>query len=144
MHQAQLGLGLGGAIEEGDFHPFLIPAVFLDAVAHLLGDGLHLAESGARDPARELGETLIHQNGDHADLDALIEILAAAGKAQSQTVVQMDVSHDGSPQIALSGHLFLQSTKKLARPEGGMDAHPALPLPAAEPAGKPLISSLQA
>jgi hypothetical protein len=32
----------------------------------------------------------------------------------------------------------------LARPEGGMDAHQVLPLPAAEPAGKPLISSQQA
>ena len=35
------------AMEEGDVHPFLVAAGLLDAVAHLLGDGLNLAEVGA-------------------------------------------------------------------------------------------------
>jgi hypothetical protein len=29
----------------------------------------------------------------------LIEVLAAAGKTQPQTVIQMDMSHDGKPPI---------------------------------------------
>ncbi len=97
MHQPELGLGLGGAVEEGDIHPFLVSAAFLDAVAHLLGDGLNLTEVRPGDPARELGQTLVHQNGDHADFDALVEILAATGKTQPQAIVEVDMSHDGKP-----------------------------------------------
>jgi hypothetical protein len=50
----------------------------------------------------------------------------------------------GSPQITLFGHLFLQAIKKLALPEGGMDAHPLRHPLQLEPAGRSLISSQQA
>lgn len=99
MHQLQLGLRLRCAIEEGEIDPFLVAAGFLDAIPHLPGDGLDLTEVRPRDPTGEFAQSLVHQNGNHADLDALIEVLAAAGKTQPQTVIQMDMSHDGKPPI---------------------------------------------
>ena len=141
MDEPQLGLGLRGAVEEGDVRPFPVAAVFLNAIAHLLGDGLDLAEVRARDPAGELAQTLVHQNGNHADLDALIEIFAAAGKTQPQTVIQVDMSHSGKPpSFALSGHLLFECIKKRPEPEGGMDAHLQRLRSGGNRPGEPLIS----
>lgn len=122
MHEAQSGLCFDAAVAEGELNPILAAAGLGDPVAHLPGDGFHLAHIGARDPARELGEFLVHENGNHADLDALIEIFAAAGKTQPQAVIKMDVSHGGSPQIAVCGIVLLNCSNIPVGPEGVIGA----------------------
>lgn len=122
MHEPEIGLRLDAVVAESDFSPFLVAAGFNDPVAHLSGDGLDLTEIGAGDPARELEKLLVHQNGDHTDLDALIKIFTAAWKTQPQTLIEMDMSHGGSPQIAVCGILLLKCSNIPAEQEGGIGA----------------------
>ena len=78
---------------EAEAHPFAVAVAFDDVIIELPGNSPDLVHVGPGDPAREFAFSLIHQDRQHADLDTLVEIFASARKTQTQTLVEMDMSH---------------------------------------------------
>jgi hypothetical protein len=60
--------------------PILISAALDDVIAELARDRLDLRQVCLGNPTPEFRGLVVHENGEHADLDALIKILAPAWK----------------------------------------------------------------
>jgi hypothetical protein len=91
MHDAQARAG--GAVVEGQGHAVSFGFALDEAIPELIGEGADLTQVDARDPAAEFRDVLVHESGQDADFDALIEISAAGRKTKLQSFGKMDVVH---------------------------------------------------
>jgi hypothetical protein len=94
-------LELGPRLPEAEQHldGITVPVSLDHAVAKLPRQGPDLVEIVGRNPSIELELPGIHENGEHADFDALVEILAATRKSQPQSVGKVDMTHEKPRQI---------------------------------------------
>src|SRR5215211_334659 len=97
VDQLQLRAGRPGS--EHEFRPPVAPLAFDHMVAELLGERSGLVEVRAGDPTAELARAHVHEDGQHADLDALVEVLVAPRKPQTQTLGEVDVTHGYRPPL---------------------------------------------
>src|SRR4051794_6791804 len=98
VDELQRGPDPRAAEDDGRLAVFLRP--FEQAIAELLGERVRLVEIRGCDRAGDLVGAEVHERGKHADLDALVELLATARKPQSRPFAEMDLPHAG-PHVVL-------------------------------------------
>jgi hypothetical protein len=93
----QLELRPGPAGFEENVRDVRIRRAADEVVAELFGKRAGLVQVLDGDRALEIHAARRHQDGEHADLNALIELLGPMGKAETKPALDFDLAHDNPP-----------------------------------------------